>query len=498
VRDNKTKPWKLIRAALCVAAFVGLATGFALADDGSFDDLLEKLKTKGVLTEEEYQALKKAREEEAAKAAAAKQPKIETSPAIKRIQLFGDLRLRYESRAATSTFPIAEVGGANEEQLDRFRYAARVGIRGDLTERWFYGLRLETSANPRSPWATFGNTNSNTAGGAAPYGKAGIFVGQAYLGWKPTPWLTLQAGKMPNPVFTTPMVWDSDINPEGLSERFNFELNDHVGLFANLGQYVYSQFAPNDDSGTLGFAGYEGYQFVWQVGMDTTFGERKSARVALGFYHYSGFGAPDFPGSANNNPSSSGFAGPFAFGPQNTLPDSPAGLAFANGLNSLRYLEVPWEVNFPIGSIDASVFGDLSYNIQASDRAAQGSYASLGSQGTAYQLGLSVGTNLGLAMNQVAAKKNTWDVRAYWQSIGLNALDPNIIDADFFGGRTNMQGVFLAAGYSPTDAIITALRLGDAHRVNGAGPTPGSNPDLSNVQPMDSFKLLQVDLGWRF
>ena len=35
------------------------------------------------------------------------------------------------------------------------------------------------------------------------------------------------------------------------------------------------------------------------------------------------------------NPNSNGFAGPFAFGPENTQPITPAGLAFANGLNGL-------------------------------------------------------------------------------------------------------------------------------------------------------------------
>jgi len=509
------------RVLLCAAGLCGLSTGSTLAQDGAFDDLLEKLKTKGVLTEDEYQDLRKASEEvqeeqraelerqaaeaaqaeereKEAKEAAAKQGKFESSPGIKRIQLFGDVRLRYESRAATSTFPIAEAGGADAEQLDRWRYSVRVGIRGDLTENWFYGLRLETSANPRSAWVTFGNTNSNSSGGSAPYGKVGIFVGQAYLGWKPTRWLTLQAGKMPNPVFTTPMVWDSDINPEGLAERFSFEFNDRVSLFANFGQYVYSQFTPNDDSGNLGFAGYEGYQFSWQGGVSTKFGERKSARVALSFYNYSGFGTPDFPGAADNNPDSSGFAGPFAFGPENTLPNSAAGLAFANGLNSLRYVEVPWEVSFPIGSVDASVFGDWSYNIQADERAAEGSYALLGSQGMAYQLGFSAGTNLGLVMNQVAARKRTWEARAYWQSIELNALDPNIIDSDFFEGRTNMQGAFLAFVYSATDAIIVAMRFGDAHSLDGGGPTPGSNPDLQNVQPIIGYELIQLDLAWKF
>ncbi len=66
---------------------------------------------------------------------------------------------------AASTFPIPGLGGATEETLDRWRYAARIGIRGDLADDWFYGLRLDTSANPRSSWVTFGN-NVGTAGGA--------------------------------------------------------------------------------------------------------------------------------------------------------------------------------------------------------------------------------------------------------------------------------------------------------------------------------------------
>jgi hypothetical protein len=456
-----------LRAVLCIAALCGVTTRVLAAEAPVADT-------------------------------AAPATKFEVSPTIKRIQLFGDLRLRYESRAGSSSFPIAEVGGANEEQLDRWRYSVRIGIRGDLTARWFYGLRLETSANPRSAWVTFGNTNSNSNGGVAPYGKLGVFVGQAYLGWKATPWLTLQGGKMPNPIFTTPLVWDSDINPEGLAEKLNFELEHGVSLFANLAQYVYSQFAPNDDSGSLGFAGYEGYQFAWQFGVNYTFGEKKSVKVALSYYNYSGFGTPDFPGQPENNPNASGFAGPFAFGPENTLPDTPAGLAFANGLNGLRYVDVPWEVDFPIGSIDASVFGDVSYNTKADERAAAGSYAFLGDEASAYQLGFAVGSNLGLVLNQVPPKKNTWEVRGYWQSIGLNALDTNIIDSDFFEGRTNMQGATLAVVYCATDAIMTALRLADAQRANGRGPTPGSNADLSSVQPITTYRLLQLDLIWKF
>jgi hypothetical protein len=60
-KPNRLKAFSVV---LCVAALCGLSTGSVFAQNGTFDDLLEKLKDKGVLTEDEYQALRKAREEE--------------------------------------------------------------------------------------------------------------------------------------------------------------------------------------------------------------------------------------------------------------------------------------------------------------------------------------------------------------------------------------------------------------------------------------------------
>ncbi|HXX00384.1 MAG TPA: putative porin, partial [Candidatus Acidoferrales bacterium] len=475
-------------AALGAAAFVGLLLGPANAQQTDpMDDLLDKLKAKGVLSDDEYQTLKKAREDEqielrqerrrqaqqAAQQAekeqkaadeAAKKPKFDASPGIRSIQLFGDVRLRYESRVATSSFPVGSAAGvlpgaADTETLDRWRYALRIGIRGDLVDDWFYTLRFDTGTNPRSSWVTFGNTGSNnvstTGGGVAPFGRGsdGIVVGQAYIGWRATPWFTVQAGKMANPLFTTPMVWDPDINPEGIAERFNYAVNDNLNLFANFGQYVYQSFSPNETSGGFGGVDNNGYMFAWQGGVGYKFAPETNARVGLSFYNYAGFPGTVVTGTPSINTNPNGFGGPFAFsttGAPNTYPTNQAGLNFANGVNNLRYWELPVEVNFPIGGISAQVFGDMSYNIQADDRAQKGSFASLGSQAFAYQAGMSVGTNIGLTMNRVAAKKNTWEARAYWQQVDLNSLDPNLIDSDFFEGRTNLQGVFLAFAYAPT------------------------------------------------
>jgi hypothetical protein len=528
--------WNSVAAACGAVAVLGLSAGAANAQQSDpMDDLLEKLKNKGVLSDDEYQALKKAREEEqielrnerrrqAQKAAqdaakeevatqeAAKRPKFDASPGIKSIQLFGDVRLRYESRVGISSSPsginstfVAPGTGADSATLDRWRYAVRIGIRGDLVEDWFYTLRLDTGAtNPRSSWVTFGNNNNPAAGGVAPFGRGqdGLVFGQAYLGWRATPWLTVQGGKMANPLFTTPQFdWDPDINPEGLAERINYPVNDKLSLFANFGQFVYQSFSPNGTSGGFGGIANDGYLFAWQGGIGYKFGPETSAKVALTFYNYAGMTPPPqgFLVGVQQNPN--GFGGPFANGPLNTFPSSgpgQTGVNFNNGTNNLRYFSLPVEVNFPLAGLSGQFFGSAAYNIQADDRAKKGSFASLGSQGLAYQVGLSVGTNTGLTLNKVAAKKGTWEARVYWQQIDLNSLDPNLIDSDFFEGRTNLQGVFLAFAYSPTDAIITTFRFGEAHRVTSSGPTPGSNPDIPNVQPITEYKLLQLDLTWKF
>ncbi|HXX02303.1 MAG TPA: putative porin, partial [Candidatus Acidoferrales bacterium] len=416
-------------AALGAAALVGLLLGTANAQQTDpMDDLLDKLKAKGVLSDDEYQTLKKAREDEqielrqerrrqaqqAAQQAekeqkqadeAAKKPKFDASPGIKSIQLFGDVRLRYESRVADSSFHVGPPppatgslpGGPDSETLDRWRYALRIGIRGDLVEDWFYTLRFDTGTNPRSSWVTFGNNVSNAAGGQGPFGRGGdgIVVGQAYVGWRATPWFTVQAGKMANPLFTTPMVWDPDINPEGIAERINYPVNDKLSLFANFGQFVYQNFIPNSTSGGFGGISNDGYLFAWQGGVGYKFDAETNAKVGLTFYNYTGFpgtyltGGGAFTSSTVGGPN--GFGGPFAngtLGAANSYPTNQAGLQFANGVNNLRYWELPVEVNFPLGGISAQVFGDVGYNIQADDRAQKGSFANLGSQAFAYQAGV--------------------------------------------------------------------------------------------------------------
>jgi hypothetical protein len=143
-------------------------------------------------------------------------------PAITELELFGDVRLRYEYRGGR--LPGNDPDHPNDwQERERERYRLRLGLRGTLMDDWFFGLRLETSASARSTNVTFGDdTSTSSPGGGGPFAKGsdGVFVGQAYGGYKGFPGFTFTGGRMPNPFVTTRMVWDDDINPEGLAEQW--------------------------------------------------------------------------------------------------------------------------------------------------------------------------------------------------------------------------------------------------------------------------------------
>src|ERR1041385_5299838 len=156
--------------------------------------------------------------------------KWKLSTSITEMELYGDVRLRYQYNGGETkdrspvASPGAGVAGTNDwQERERERYRIRLGLRGTLLDDWFFGLRLETSANARSTNVTFGDdTSSSSAGGGGPFAKGRdvVYVGQAYGGYKGFPGFTFTAGRMPNPLLSTRMVWDPDINPEGLAEQW--------------------------------------------------------------------------------------------------------------------------------------------------------------------------------------------------------------------------------------------------------------------------------------
>ena len=499
---NKINKWIVGGTGALIAA----AAANTLAADGSVDSLLDALVKKGVLTQKESEDIK---EENTTNISVLPATKWKISDSIKSIGLFGDVRFRYEYRGVDNP-PKGGLTTGDTFYRERFRYALRAGIKGDLFDNWNYGIRLETSANPRSPWVTFaddtGKASSAGISGGTPSDKTSDFinVGQAYLGWKPASWYEMTVGRMPMLLYTTPMVWDSDINPEGAFEKFKYSLGN-VDFFVDAGQFDYQNVNPGNQ-----FFSTDLFILAWQAGATVNFAKDEALKIAPVVYNYTGHGA----GAGLNVP----FVGQ---GNTNGINANTAALN-QNGINDLLILEVPAEFTFPIcrspfGPLEGRLFGDFGYNFEGDDRARAAFAANSAAfttagpvtgQNKAYQVGLGFGSGAGVydpvygptqgLVYGSTSKKGTWEVRAYWQHIEQYALDVNLIDSDFFEGRANLEGFYTAVAYSFTDGIIGTLRYGHASRINSNLGTGGNNLDIPQINPINNYNLFQADLTWRF
>jgi polyhydroxyalkanoate synthesis regulator phasin len=495
-KKQRLNSW-IVAGAGALAAATAVSTGHCAT---SSDPLLDALVKKGVLTESEAKDIQSEVQTNSATSAISK---IKISDAIKNLNVYGDMRFRYEYRG-TDNPKAAGLTPGNTYYRERFRYALRFGIKGDLYDNFSYGIRLETSSNPRSTWVTFADDNGkgNSAGGGAPSDKTSDFlnIGQVYLNWHPSDYYEMTVGRMPNPLYTTPMVWDSDLCPEGAFEKFKLTLGN-VDLFADAGQFLYQDTNPDQQ-----IPSSDTFMLVWQVGAVVKLDKDMSFKLAPTIYNYTGHGSANGlntpfvgQGSATGvNPGSTGVAG-----------------LNQNGLNDLLVFELPAEFNMKLGKYHVRAFGDFGYNFEGDDRAraafaAGGAGAFPGVSGPAtgnsmaYQAGIGIGNEgpvygptQGLVYGSTS-KKNTWEARVYWQHVEQYALDVNLLDSDFFEGRGNLEGVYGAFAYSLTDAIIGTVRVGYANQIDNKLGTGGSNFDLPGINPIRNYHLLQADLTWRF
>lgn len=530
--------WCGLCAAGIIAALSSNTTIVKASDD---DDLiLDLFVQKGFVSQDEANRVKaEAEARRTNETQTAQAPEISNwkiTKALKNEELFGDVRLRYEDRSANDP-------SGNSIDLQRYRYAVRFGLRGNLFDNFYYGMRIETSANARSSWATFG-TSSSGVPYQGPYGKstAGINIGQAYIGWRPDDWADLTIGKMPNPLYTTPLVWDPDLNPEGAAERFNYAIGD-ADFFATFGQFIYETFSPNSASGGLGINGLAGqnldniFQFAFQGGGKYNFTTNTSLKVAATIYRYFGlqrstvtsssalapyFGDPYIGEGAyylNGGAGSADSTGYSGYGTSTTLPGYQSYGYPLNqvGLNHLLVLEIPFEFDFSVWNFDARLFGDFAYNLdgaqRARDAAAAYAYVLQNTPGAvtsaafspqthdvkAYQIGLDLASHGGIGLiSGETARRHAWEFKTYWQHTEQYALDPNIIDSDIFEGRENLEGIYLAGAYGITDNLILGVHYGYANRINKLLGTGGSNQDLPWMNPINSYQIIQVDMMVKF
>ncbi len=204
-----------------------------------------------------------------------------TPPSIpSKLTINGDLRVRYESNFGDNAARDRDRG------VIRARLRAAYAVNPWLT----VGTQIATGDNddPNSTDQTLGNFVDDLTVSLDQAYMRGTFGG-----------LTLTAGKIPQPFVRTELVWDGDVNPQGLSASYKMALGGGASIKTNGIYFLVDEATAGEDSRMIGgqlqfetaasapvkfelAAGYYDYRLSSLAGGDT--GDFRTNRFAAGRY----------------------------------------------------------------------------------------------------------------------------------------------------------------------------------------------------------------------
>lgn len=420
------------------AALVAGASSLAQAQDSG--PLVDALVRKGILTDQEAEEIRADLLRDFGGSSAGK---VDLSSSITRFKLSGDIRLRQQFESQT---PGADTDISNERSRTRVRF--RLNGDFDLKNGWNTGFALETAGASDSGNQTFEN-------GADDYG---ISLARAYVGYTNGDF-TFVGGKQKNIFYTTDLVWDGDINPQGLTEQYLWALNDKTSVTFRAGQLLMDD--NNEFSGPTTSA-TDAWMFYQQAELSQKIGSRVELKAAPGFFLYN---ASTLAGLGNE-------------------------AAFNGSTENLKVIVLPGELSFKdVGGAGYGLkaYWDVAYNTTAEDRIreAYAQPASVSEDPLAWLVGLSYGYGAGKTAGD-------WKISADYRQIGLGSIDPNINDSDFAFSRLNQEGFKISAAYNLTDfASLNATYMSTQEME----ALPGAGPGIANLESSDLF---QLDLNVKF
>ncbi|WP_243846365.1 putative porin [Rhizomicrobium palustre] len=229
----------------------------------------------------------------------------------KHLRLSGDLRLRYEgdlfpsgndSSGSFPNFNAINTGSPydtsstsnhnypSEYNVDqdrhRFRLRARFGIDADLGEAFTAGIRIATG-DSNTPVST--NQSIGASGGN--FSKYSIWLDRAWLRYAPIDnprgSFAVTLGRFENPFYSTELVFDDDLNFDGVAIQASAAVTKTLKPFVTVGAFpVFStdfNFASNQPAK---YKSDDKYLFAAQGGFDWTPWRNASLKFAAAYYDF--------------------------------------------------------------------------------------------------------------------------------------------------------------------------------------------------------------------
>jgi hypothetical protein len=397
-----------------------------------------------------------------------------------RLRFGGDIRLRYEKDLfdKNNYNAFTKITQGLDTQVlqntwadqDLFKYRVRFGAEAKVNEQADAVIRVSTGTTT-NPVST--NTTMNDY-----MNKDSVVFDLAYLRWKPGKSLTLYGGRMPNPWFSSDLVWDSDLNFEGLALNVRPPVTESSTLFLTVGAFPLQS---SDPAGISDFSQHSKWLYAGQVGLESKDRKGISAKIGAAYYDFS-----NITGVRNDDPTghpgATDWSAPlFTQGSQaNTLFYIDRPNTYKVGLAS-EFKELNFTGTLDIGFWDPVhiVFlGDYVKNIgfNQSDVIERTQDPATPKEITGYQIGISIGY-------PVIQEQKQWKVYFYSKRLGRDAVVDAFTDSDFHLGGTNAKGWIFGADIGLARNYWLTARWLTADEISG--------------EPL-SIDVLQVDINARF
>ena len=334
---------------------------------------------------------------------------------VGRFRFNGDVRVRGE------TFSQEAVADRN-----RARIRVRFGFDGKLNDDFIAGISLATGAlaDPTSTNESLTNF----------FDRKTIALDRGYITYNPIAhkWIALTGGKFAFTWLRTPMTFDNDINPEGFSEKFSFDL--HSPVLKNV-TVMAMQLMVNEASGAT-----DTYALGGQASAKLQLGKFWSTTASFSALKFNNIDSllnasafavgqspgegPGCKGGVQGFPTSTGGAN-CVFAPNN-FTNAATTIGTPHFYSQFLYADFILNNTFktPWARLPINLLGEFIDNMQAKDHPLGSNGAvrnDLGSQNKAYMGDISIGQQ---------KTKNDIQVGYAWNRIAQDAVIAQFVESD--------------------------------------------------------------------
>ncbi|MBI5418187.1 putative porin [Candidatus Poribacteria bacterium] len=402
---------------------------------GEVDILVNKLAEKGVVTDGEAQQILTETKEEIRKQVA-KGESVNTPQWVQDIKFKGDFRTRYQ---------LDKAFGKPSDDRDRERIRVRFGAETRMIEniKVGFGVATGTIADPKSTNATL--TDS--------FAFKTITLDYGYAQYTcPSSGVTITTGKFKNPIWEPiDILWDTDINPEGVALQLSNNITPSVELFLNYGYFLIQENNFSSGITTQKDAGMS----VIEPGANWKISENVNLKAAADFYSF--YSLKENPIYIDYQKSNSGT--------ENTDKNGKKGYLYKYNFNSFNP-KFELGINDPFAGLDyIALVGEYLKNNDSED--------------AAHAIGVKFGS-------PKVANVHDWQFAYNYRVLEKDSWIDILPDSDFRSGKTNAKGYKASMVYGLTKNSTLNFAYFDTEDFNKTGAT--ANP----------AQILQIDWVVKF